>query len=923
MSSTGGLDNTRPVSVVELDSQWPDGLLVAGADAVRLSWRVVTSDESPAQLAYEIQSATNASFTSVLATSGVVDGSAQIGIEVPGGRLVSREVRYFRVRVRTASGWSEWSPVLRIEAGLLKAEDWVGRAVTLPDDPGATEPAPSPILRRLFHVTASVVKARLYVTSLGLNRMSVNGTPVTADLFAPGWSAYEHRLLSDAYDVTSLVVAGSNVVSGVLADGWYRGRLGWAPPGGRCLYGTELGLLAQLEIELSDGSNMLLPTDESWRASTGEILEADIYDGCHIDLRKRQTGWESPGFDDSTWVAAATVDLEKRLIESRLAAPVAAIQTIPLEVPAGSRSMVLDGKQNISGFVRLMVRGKPGDRITVRHAEVVEPDGSLHTRSLRTARATDTYVLADDGTVELEPSFTFHGFQYAEIESTADVLSAQLVALSSARKQRSAFECADELLNRLHENVIWSQRDNFLSVPTDCPQRDERLGWTGDAQAFGMTACTLFDSQAFWTSWLRDLALEQDPVLGVPSVVPNVVVAGPLAFGRGGWADAATIVPWAIYESYGDPAILATQLGSMQGWVDSLAARRGRDGLLESSPQFGDWLDPDAPMSRPWEAKTDSDFIANAFFSWSSRLLGRSATVLGRTEMAGRYAFLAEEMASLTWSRWGDHMITTQTGCALALEFDLVPKAERDRVCATLARLVREAHGRVATGFLGTPIVLPALSRAGLIDEAYLMLLRRESPSWLYQVIMGGTTVWERWDAIRPDGSIHPGDMQSPADPPGAGLRGHMLSFNHYAYGAVIDWVYRNLAGLAPDPAEPGYRHVLFAPKPPIAIPWARASVESGYGRVAIDWRVDAGTLTCQVDLPFGTAGVFEPPTTEESQVTVDGVVSVGPIELGPGHHDVIVSEARLAGADGGEQFHEDMTLGNRLIAVDGGQERR
>ncbi len=503
-------------------------------------------------------------------------------------------------------------------------------------------------------------------------------------------------------------------------------------------------------------------------------------------------------------------------------------------------------------------------------------------------------MLADDGPVTLEPAFTFHGFRYAEVETTARILDAAMVAISSDTPRRGDFACSQPVLGRLHENVVWSQRDNFVSVPTDCPQRDERLGWTGDAQAFADTASTLFDAEAFWRSWLRDLALDQHPTLGVPTVVPDVVIDGEPRFGRAGWADAATIVPWSVYEAYGDPSVLADQRDSMAQWLESLAARRGADGLLPPSMQFGDWLDPDAPSDRPWKAKADSTYIANAFLVHSARLTADAARALGDGALEARARALADDVAPRTWERWRDHALTTQTGCAVALRLGVAPDAERPEVAAALARLVRDADGRVATGFLGTPLVLPALAEFGHLDEAYLMLLRRDDPSWLYQVEQGATTVWERWDAIRPDGSIHPGTMAPPPDMTGSDEE-HMLSFNHYAYGAVIDWVYRHLAGLAPDRAQPGYRHVVLAPKPCVGIDSARASVESAYGPIRTGWRIATGEMTVDVELPVGTTATFTAAVTSRSSVAVDGRASAPVVDLGPGRHRLVVTDPAVA----------------------------
>jgi alpha-L-rhamnosidase len=895
-------DAEPTVTVVDLRCQAPDGVLTVGSDQLRLTWRVSPALPGLVQLAYEIEASTAGGFETVLASTGVVEGADKVAVPAPGPTLRSREVRFHRVRITTRHGWTDWSPVLRVEAGLLDAADWAALAVTLPDDPGADRQSPSPVLRREFQLPDEIVKARLYVTSLGVHHVTLNGRPVTDAILAPGWTTYRKRLIAESYDVTAMLARGGNVIAGILGDGWFRGRLGWDPDGDRCTYGRQVALIAQLEVDLADGTRHRIVTDRSWVASTTEIRSADLYDGSVIDLRERKVGFERADYDASDWLPVAVVPFDPSIIQPRSAPPVREVAVLPVErITRADGAIQLNGRQNVSGWVRLRVRGEPGDQVTVRHAEVLESDGSLHTRSLRSAKATDVYTLADDAEISLEPMFTFHGFQFAEVVTGAEVLSAEFVAISSDTPRRGHFECAEPPLNRLHENVVWSQRDNFVSVPTDCPQRDERLGWGGDAQAFAPTANTLFDAESFWASWLQDLALDQDDVLGVSTVVPDVVIGGPPRYGRAGWADAATIVPWAVYESYGDPHILRSQLDSMRRWIDSLVARRGPDGLLGTGMQFGDWLDPDAPAARPWEAKASSDYLANAFFALSSRLAGDAAELLGEQSRADEWHALSRQVSTATWARWADHAVTTQTGCAVALEFGLVPVAEREAVATALSRLVREVDGRVSTGFLGTPLILPALAGAGLIDEAYLMLLRREIPSWLYQVDQGATTVWERWDAIRADGSIHPGSMTTPPNMPARkGGEPHMLSFNHYAYGAVIDWVYRNVAGLAPDRERPGYRGVVFAPKPAVGIDWARASVESAYGTVAIEWRIgDAGALFVEVELPFGTSGTFLAPVTDASRVTIDGADADERAFLGPGRHVLSVTRPRIAAGRG------------------------
>lgn len=885
-------------AIVDLRCQLPDGVLAIGHEPVRLTWRVEPAFPEGRQEAYEIEVSEVDDFGRISFGTGPTLGDAQVAVEAPGGSLWSREVRHYRVRILVAGTWTDWSPVLRVEAGLLRPENWQADAVTLPDDPGARAQSPAPLVRREFSLPGRVARARLYVTSLGIHEVSINGRRVGDALLAPGWTAYRHRLLSETYDVTAMLTPGINVIGAILGDGWYRGRIGWDGVNDRCRYGDQVGLVAQLEVELSDGSRTMVVSDPAWQASTAEIRRADLYDGCEIDLRERQDGWDAPGFDASAWQPVRIVPWDASVVEPRVAPPVRVVAELPCERHSRSAgSLRLDGGQNISGYVRLRVRGQAGTRVTVRHAEVLEADGSLHTVSLRSARATDTYILADDGETVLEPRLTFHGFQYAEVETDATVEDAVFVAISSDTPRRAWFSSSHASLDRFHENVVWSQRDNFVSVPTDCPQRDERLGWTGDAQAFAPTGSTLFDARAFWASWLRDLALEQDDRLGVPSVVPDVVIDGEARFGRAGWADAATIVPWAVHESYGDVSILADQLDSMRRHVDSLRSRLGPDGLLvPSAMQFGDWLDPDAPVERPWDAKTDPEFLANAYLVSSADLAADAADLVGDRGWAADARAAAERVRIATWRRWADHAVTTQTGCAVAIRLGLAPEAERAAVGDALAELVREADGRVSTGFLGTPLVLPALADTGHWAEAFAMLLREEMPSWLYQVRQGATTVWERWDAIRPDGSIHPGTMSTPPEMAerASGEEPHMLSFNHYAYGAVIDWVYRHVGGLAPDRTRPGYRQVVVAPRPVEGIDRASARLESPYGLISVAWRIDeAERFEAQVELPFGTGATFIAPVSASSAVLVDGQRGEATARLGPGRHEVSVSAAR------------------------------
>jgi alpha-L-rhamnosidase len=487
----------------------------------------------------------------------------------------------------------------------------------------------------------------------------------------------------------------------------------------------------------------------------------------------------------------------------------------------------------------------PGTEIVLRHAEVLDPDGGLFTAPLRTARATDTYIAAGGALETYEPRFTFHGFRYAEITGIdLDTIEVEAIVVHSDLVRTGTFHCSDPSLERLHDNVVWGLRGNFVSLPTDCPQRDERLGWTGDAQVFSPTASFLYDCEGFWRSWLADLAADQGADGGVPNVVPGLDFSiGPAA----GWGDAATVIPWVTYVATGDDAVLRQALPSMAAWVAYVRDRLDEHHRWTQDFQFGDWLDPDAPADKPWEAKARFDLVATAYAARSADLLARAARAIGEDSVAASAADHAAAVRATWWEHYGAAAATTQTGAAMAIAFDLAPEEARAELGDALATLVGEAGDHLATGFLGTPILLPALTATGHLDVAYDVLLQPTSPSWLYQVHAGATTIWERWDALRPDGTVV-------LDSLGGGSGGSMVSFNHYAYGAVAEWLHTTVAGLRPDRADPGYRHVLIEPRPGGGLTHASATLDSPYGPTHVGWRLDAaGELRVDVELPPNT----------------------------------------------------------------------
>lgn len=872
--------------VVRLSSGWDADLIGVPLERVLLTWAAESDGPDVRQSGYRIRTraVVPGSDTGEWTEAEPVASDASIEVEAPGGALRARERREISISIATSAGWSEWSDALVVEAGLAPS-DISASVIDIEND----VEGPVQILRTEFDLAEAPASARLYSSALGNLDVHINGQRVGDSILTPGWNSYSERVLVDTDDITALLRPGRNAISVRVADGWYRGRMGFSGRTG--IYGDRSGALVQLEAEAGDGSVTTIVTDESWRGGFGEIRFAGIYDGSTIDQREGSGDASVVDFDDSSWSAARTVPASLELFEPRPVPPVRVVAELPAHRLDGGSGRVWDLDQNIAGWVRITVDGKAGDVVTVRHAEVLEPGGALHTSALRTAKATDVYTLAADGRSVLEPSFTFHGFRYAEIDGDAEVLDVVGIAISSDLRERSTFSSSHPVLDRFHENVRWSQRDNFVSIPTDCPQRDERLGWTGDAQAFAPTASTLFDSRAFWTSWLRDLEVDQTDEGGVASVVPDIVRPEDMLMGgtptnpmgRAGWADAANIVPFAVHESYGGDDVLRRQLSSMRRWVGHLRNRAGDGIVLPTEPfQYGDWLDPDAPGDQPWAAKVSSDYVANAFYVQSTRLLARAERLVGDADRAVDLDSLADRVAAETWSRWGREAITTQTGAALALEFGIAPESERSGIAAALAAEVRAERGRIATGFLGTPLVLFALSRNGYLEEAYTMVLRRESPSWLYQVDRGATTVWERWDAILPDGSIHSGAMDTSEGD-------SMISFNHYAYGAMIDWVYRTVAGLATDPDQPGYRLVHVAPRPASGLDRAAASIKTAYGPVSIDWRlVESGDLEIELTIPFGSEAQLDLPVTESSAVS--GAADSATARLGHGTHSLRVT---------------------------------
>lgn len=695
-----------------------------------------------------------------------------------------------------------------------------------------------------------IVKARLRASALGVYELELNGRPVSEDVLAPGWSSYEWRLKYQTYEVMDLLSeVEEQELAAVVGNGWYLGQLGWQQR--HRLYGTERGVLIELDITYEDGHLQQVRTDESWTAQGTGTLADDLYDGQTVDFRARKL---QQGPVKLLTTPAELVDpqgpavrRQERLRPQRI-----------WSSPAG-RTLV-DFGQNLVGWLRFTVRGEPGQEIVLRHAEVLE-EGELGVRPLRNAAATDRLILSG-GEDRFEPTFTFHGFRYAEVTGWPGELRAEdleAVVVHSEIRRTGHFACSDERLNQLHSNVVWGMRGNFLEVPTDCPQRDERLGWTGDIAVFAPTAAYLYDVRDFLADWLEDVHAEQRHAEGyVPFVVPDVLKYQdlpkefPSPESAAVWSDAAVWVPWALWTAYGDREVLVQQYESIASHMRRVASLLSSSGLWDEGFQFGDWLDPDASPHEPHKAKADPGVVATACVYRSARMAAEIAALLGHEGDSEEFSVLACRVRQAFQEHYVDGksriVSDSTTVYTLAIVFGLLTEEQRECAGDRLADLVQQAGYRVSTGFAGTPYITDALSSTGHVETAYRLLLETECPSWLYPVTMGATTVWERWDSMLPDGSINPGEM---------------TSFNHYALGSVADWMHRVIGGITP--AEPGYSRIRIAPRPPQGsavgmITWAESSVETSYGVTACRWELDGAEFRLEVEVPQGTTAELDVP---------------------------------------------------------------
>ena len=879
----------------------------------KFGW-VLPSEEWAVQAGYEVEVGVlnvDGSIAHVAAT-GIVASSESSLVTIEGLELAATTVYNWRVRVRYAdssvSGWAQGT----FETSLLDPSLWIGSWVEPRQEPVSEEPDipleamldptkiadfvppveerlhPSPLVRQGIALRGTPARARLYATAHGCYQAEINGAIVGDEILAPGYDEHPKRLSFQTYDVTDLLTGSDNVIGFTLSDGFWAGRISFT--GTSRNYGDKLQLLWQLHVVYDDGSSEVFASDDTARSSTGPLRYADIFIGEMRDDRYSVAGWARPGFDDSAWEPVSIVGRNYDGLVPFLGEPVRRVMEIhDVNVRVTDRGdTIIDVRQNIAGRIRLQARGAAGTKIVLEHTEALTPDGEFQVNILgRNKDQTDVWVLAGAGEETYEPTFAFHGFQYVRVTGyPGDLTPADVTAvvISSDLTPAGSLETSDPRINRLHENVVWSQRANYLSIPTDCPQR-ERAGWSGDAQIFAPAATNNSDVRLFLTRWLANARAAQLDDGQIPNIIPHtpsfaaMSAAQGTPFSSAGWGDAITMVPWTLWERYGDIDALAENYDAMKRWVDycrndaeqtlpdglelaglSVSERDHQRYLRNSVFHFGDWLAPSTMAGGGPEAMfvapaLTGQIVGTMFFYHSTSLVAKIAAVLGDVPEAERMTALAENIRAsfnAEYVRGGKLTVEMQGPYVLALAFGLLPHELRSSAIAELVRLIRENGTHLDTGFVSIPYLLDVLVEGGHIDLAYNLLFQDTVPSWLYEVEMGATTIWENWAAIAPDGTPGP------------------LSLNHYAFGCVDDFLFRHVAGL--QHAAPGFRQIRFAPDL-TRFTSATATRETPYGRASISWEVRDGLVLVDVTVPGNTTAVLELPR-QPAQVLTPGAHS-------------------------------------------------
>ncbi len=795
--------------------------------------------------------------------SGNAECSNTVNITYQGKKLKSRQICYYKIFVRLVDGNTVESGTNTFEMGLLHRSEFRGTFIGYINDTKKVltkgkfeEGLPSPHIRKAFDVTGEVKRARIYTTALGLYKFKINGRKITDDVFTPGWTEYEKLVQYQTYDITDALNKGRNVISVVLGDGWYVGCTGLF---GREYYGSyPISYFCQIEIEYSDGTMETVLSDNTWKGSEGPIIYSDIFMGEYYDANKELPGWEDADFDDSGWKTLYQTPFKSVDFTGDLVAQTNPTMKVnefikPISIhKVADKTYIFDMGQNMVGWINFKLKGARGDVIRFKYGEMLNPDNTLYTENLRNAKATDYYVCSGKGAEGFETSFTFHGFKYCEvygIDYEPSLGDLKGCVVYSSMDMSGHFECDDEIVNKLNSNILWGQKGNFLDVPTDCPQRDERLGWTGDTQVFCKSACYNMDMAAFYTKVMRDINHAQRLDGSYTDIVPYVNIStnvhshtGNADSGNPAWAECGIILPYTVYIYYNDTSIINDNYHSMQKYIEYLI--NDSENFIRRDIGYGDWLSINDD--------TPKDLIGTAYFAYSAYLMEFMSRVTGRKSEADYYrelfgkvrdAFVNRYVDTATGKIHGD----AQTCYILALKMKLVAGELKTKVIENLKRKIVNNNGNLSCGFVGVSYLLPMLSENKLDDFAYDILLQRTFPSWGYSIVNGATTIWERWNSYTKENGF--GDVR-------------MNSFNHYSLGSIAEWMYQYMGGIMLDENCPGYRDFIIRPHidPKGRIRYVNVSYDSINGQIKSSWKIENGVFKMEFTVPANTkASVYVP----------------------------------------------------------------
>ncbi|MHA1313085.1 MAG: family 78 glycoside hydrolase catalytic domain [Candidatus Helarchaeota archaeon] len=881
----------------------------------RLSWLLKSDTRGQKQTAYQILVASNESLLQDnqgdLWDTGKIESDETTNITYEGKSLKSKMFCFWKVRVWDENNeTSAWSSHSFWNMGLINQDDWSARWI------GETRKKTSllkgiipkfrkknsQLLRKTFNLEKEVNRALVHVTALGEYELYINGTKVGDHFLSPEWTDYRKRVQYQTHDVTNLLKKGENVIGAMLADGWYAGNLGPGIIPIHGFYGTSRHFLMQLSVEYKDGTNSDIVSDSSWKIwNDGPIQWADHFQGECFNARKEPDGWKEPGFDDHHWSQAIVDESIQVNLVAQMNQPIRIVEEIkPIEVSEPKKGVfIFNLGQNIAGFCKLKIDTSALNSkrvVRLRHGEMLKEDGSLYTKNLRFAKATDKFIINDEKTREYHPRFTYHGFQHVEVTGLKKDFRPDLdmitgCAIASDTPVVGAFECSDPSVNKLWRNIFWTQRDNLISVPTDCPQRNERMGWMGDAMAFCQTSIFNMDMAAFYTKWIKDIRDSQLPNGQYPDFVPfpsrSRHILSVLNFiGAPAWSDCGVLVPWCMYLNYGDERVLQQHYESAKKFIEFVHSRNPNLIWRKSTGNnYGDWLNGNTIKSRDYPKKggeIPKDVLSTAFFAHSTEVLSKMAKIVGQEDDSKKYAELAQQIKNAFVKEFVDETGKikgdTQAGYALALHFDLLPEKIRFNAANRLIQALNKYDDRLSTGFCSTLPMMMELSKWGHVEKAYDLLLSRRFPSWFYMIDQGATTMWERWDGFVK----------------GRGFQSWLMnSFCHYAIGSVGEWMYRVILGINPDEEQPSYKHVVIKPQPGGTITWAKGHYDSIRGRISVHWTKNEGKFHLKISIPPNVTASVHIPARNAESITESGtpINAVKDVKLLSHENDVAIIE--------------------------------